>query len=69
MFSGDMWIGWVAAQPREPAAYQAVTGKQIQAAFAKYWSKANSLVVVVKPAVTEPAPRQSGPDEGTEPGR
>jgi zinc protease len=53
----------------EPAAYQAVAGKQIHEAFAKYWSPKNALVVVVKPAATEPAPRQSGPDGETEPGR
>lgn len=38
----------------EPAAYQAITGEQVRATFAKYYSKPNSIVVVVKPAATTP---------------
>ena len=32
-----------------PAAYQSMTPKQVQEAFAKYYSKENSIVVVVTP--------------------
>ncbi len=33
----------------EPAAFQALTGEQIKAAFGKYYSKDNAITVVVKP--------------------
>ncbi len=46
----------------EPAAVEALAAKQIQEAFARYYSPANSIVVVVKPKTEDPAPRQSGPD-------
>jgi zinc protease len=44
----------------EPEAYQALTAQQVHDAFAKYYSKDNSIVVVVKPdgqgpATTQPA--------------
>ncbi|MCE9584768.1 MAG: insulinase family protein [Planctomycetes bacterium] len=34
----------------DPAAFQALTGKQVKEAFAKYYDVKNSIVVVVKPA-------------------
>jgi hypothetical protein len=33
----------------EPQAYQDMTAQQVKDAFAKYYSKDNSIVVVVKP--------------------
>ena len=33
----------------EPQSYQEMTAKQVKDAFAKYWSKDNSITVVVKP--------------------
>ena len=38
-----------------PAAYQAMTAQQVKDAFAKYYSKDNSIVVVVKPQAAEPS--------------
>ena len=34
---------------KEPAAYQAITSKQVKDTFAKYYDPKNAIVVVVKP--------------------
>ncbi len=41
-----------------PAAYQAITAKEVKDAFAKYWSKENSIVVVVRPKNAPPPPEK-----------
>jgi zinc protease len=44
-----------------PAAYQAMTAKQVQETFAKYWSKEASIVVTVSPKAAPPAPKPADP--------
>jgi predicted Zn-dependent peptidase len=47
----------------EPEAYQQMTARQVKETFAKYWSKDNAIVVVVKPIATaavEGADRDGG---------
>jgi len=51
----------------DPAAYQALTAKQVKDAFAKYGSKANSIVVVVKPK-NAPPPAEKPPTSEPKPG-
>jgi zinc protease len=48
----------------DPAAYQALTAKQVKEAFAKYWSKENSIVVVVKPKNAPPPPEKPSTPAG-----
>jgi len=48
----------------EPEAYQQMTAKQVKDTFAKYWSKENSIVVVVKPAASAAASEGTNHDGG-----
>jgi zinc protease len=48
-----------------PAAYEALTAKQVKETFAKYYSKENSIVVVVKPT-GEGKDDKAGKGDGTE---
>ena len=52
-----------------PAVYQAFTVAPIKDVFAKYYAKANSLVVVVKPKVPAPPVKKDEPAMGQEPGK
>ena len=48
----------------EPEAYQQMTARQVKDTFAKYWSKDNAIVVVVKPNATAAAAEGTDPDGG-----
>ena len=52
-----------------PAVYQAFTVAPIKDVFAKYYAKANSIVVVVKPKVPAPPVKKDEPAMGEEPGK
>jgi zinc protease len=48
----------------EPAAYQKITGQQIKDTFAKYYSKENSIVVIVKPSGNHPTTKTASAGNG-----
>jgi zinc protease len=48
----------------EPQAYQTMTGQQIKDVFAKYYSKDNAIVVIVKPSGKNPTTMKTASNNG-----